>query len=274
MSTLEQLKEKNQALEQRVEKLEQRFENPPVSRRAAIAGGAGILGLSALSGSASAGTNQVGTIGTNSDPVDIEAEDIVARQVGDSNNRPDIFADEVNVNSLTGQVGDSNNRPDIFADEVNVNSLTGVNTGPDLQGCRVFLSSTQSISSNNRTKIRFDRQVYDSNGNFDTTNHEWTCPQDGIYAVNLQVKFTGGQFGEPREALIGSGSNAIINRNGASNRMYNSAFGDSLNVSTIGEYQSSDTVAGYAFNEFSSDNVESLDGSDDTFLEVVFLGGL
>ncbi len=169
MSTLEQLKEKNQALEQRVEKLEQRFENPPVSRRAAIAGGAGILGLSALSGSASAGTNQVGTIGTNSDPVDIEAEDIVARQVGDSNNRPDIFADEVNVNSLTG-----------------------VNTGPDLQGCRVFLSSTQSISSNNRTKIRFDRQVYDSNGNFDTTNHEWTCPQDGIYAVNLQVEFSGG----------------------------------------------------------------------------------
>ena len=81
MSALEQLKEKNQALEQRVEKLEQRFENPPVSRRAAIAGGAGILGLSALSGSASAGSNQVGTIGTNSDPVDIEAEDINAENI-------------------------------------------------------------------------------------------------------------------------------------------------------------------------------------------------
>jgi hypothetical protein len=81
MSTLEQLKEKNQALEQRVEKLEQRFENPPVSRRAAIAGGAGLVGLSALSGSASAGSNQVGTIGSSSDRVDIFADDIDANQL-------------------------------------------------------------------------------------------------------------------------------------------------------------------------------------------------
>jgi len=51
-----------------------------LERRGVVAGGAGIAAGSALgwlaSGEARAGSDQVGTIGTSSSPVDIEAEDI------------------------------------------------------------------------------------------------------------------------------------------------------------------------------------------------------
>lgn len=73
---IQQLEEQNKQLEQRIEKLEQRLKNPPVSRRAALAGGAGILGLSALSSNASAANNQVGSIGSSTQKVDIFADDV------------------------------------------------------------------------------------------------------------------------------------------------------------------------------------------------------
>jgi len=64
-------------LKARVEELESKVEAPSVSRRSLLAAGGG--GLAALlfgSATASAGTNEVGTIGEAANPIDVYGEDI------------------------------------------------------------------------------------------------------------------------------------------------------------------------------------------------------
>jgi len=64
-------------LENRIDKLESTIEKMMPSRRDALKmGGAALVGGAAMSGRASAGTNQVGTIGSQASPVDLESEDI------------------------------------------------------------------------------------------------------------------------------------------------------------------------------------------------------
>jgi len=172
-----------------------------------------------------------------------------------------------------GQIGDPNNRPDVFADTVDTNNLTGVSTGGDRQGCRVFLSSSQSITSTTNAKIQFDSEVYDSDNNFDTSSHAWTCPKDGLYMANLQVSFFGGGT-DPRQAIIGTATNPFPSNEGANNRQQSSDTDDRLCVSTINKYAQGDTIVGYARNQARSDFLESGSDSSDTFLEVAFLGGL
>jgi len=66
-------------LESRIEQLEELVAKMMPSRRDALKlGGAAVLGGAAMSSRASAGTQQVGTIGTAGSPVDVEAEDISA----------------------------------------------------------------------------------------------------------------------------------------------------------------------------------------------------
>lgn len=171
-----------------------------------------------------------------------------------------------------GQIGDVNNRPDVFADTVDTNNLTGVSTG-DRQGCRVFLSSSQGISSG-RVKIQFDSAVYDSNNNFDTSTHAWTCPKDGLYAVNLEARFVGGGNNQDRRVLIGTATNSAPNNEGAFFRNGSSDSGDGPSVSTINKYSSGDTIAGYVQNVAGSDTLDGGSDSSSTFLEVAFLGSL
>jgi len=64
-------------LKARVEQLESKVEAPSVSRRQALAvGGGGLAALLFGSATASAGTNEVGTIGEAANPIDIYGEDI------------------------------------------------------------------------------------------------------------------------------------------------------------------------------------------------------
>jgi hypothetical protein len=64
-------------LKARVEQLEEKIEQrPAVSRRSVLAAGGGLAALLFGSATASAGSNQVGTIGTSSNRVDLFAEDI------------------------------------------------------------------------------------------------------------------------------------------------------------------------------------------------------
>jgi len=218
-------------LHDRVRKLESTVEKLMPSRRDALrmgaAGLAGAAGLGAASQSAEASTGSAGTIGSNSD------------------------------------------RPDLFADEIDANNVTGVR-----QGCRVILSSDQSISQGNRTKIQFDSEVYDSGSNFDTSSHSWTCPRDGLYMANLQVRFEGGGNGQLREVIVGTAASELANNEGAFNRERSTDSSDRLNVSTINEYAQGDTIVGYAANFDSSDRLKSGDRNGSSFLEVAFLGGL
>jgi hypothetical protein len=173
------------------------------------------------------------------------------------------------------QTGTSTNRGDVFADTVDTNNLTGVQTGANRQGCRAFLSSDQSISSGSTSKIQFDSEVYDNGSNFDTTTNEWTCPANGLYAVNLQVKFgLGGSNGDARQVLIGSSSTATPNNNGASNERASSDVLSISSVSTVNKYTQSDTIAGYVRNRDSSDTINSGAGNIETFFEIAFLGSL
>jgi len=172
------------------------------------------------------------------------------------------------------QTGTSTNRGDVFADTVDTNNLTGVQTGANRQGCRVFLSSNQSISQGNTLKIQFDSVSYDSHNNFDTTSHSWTCPKDGLYAVNLGVRFVSGGTDQQRDVVIGTATNTFPANEGGLNRQISSDTNDSPSVSTINKYQSGDTIAGYALNNGGNDALSSGSESFATFLEVAFLGGL
>jgi len=81
-------------LEQRIDELEETIRQMLPSRREAIGMGvAGLAGASLMSGTASAGSAQVGTIGDNSNLVDLVAEDVT-------------ITDTLNTASLSGAAAD------------------------------------------------------------------------------------------------------------------------------------------------------------------------
>jgi hypothetical protein len=150
-------------------------------------------------------------------------------------------------------------------------TATGTSTA---QGCRVFLSSQQSISSGVPTKIQFDSKEYDSQTDFDTNSHNWTCPEDGLYMANLQVEFRAGGNGDERRVLIGSDSSAKLSGEGTGVRVQDSDSLTRINTATLNKYSSGDKIAGYAINDSSSDTLGAGDGGFRTLFEVAFLGGL
>jgi len=232
-----------QDLEDRVEQLESTISKMLPGRRDALKlGGAALVGGAAMSGSASAGTQQAGTIGTANDPVDVEAEDI--------NN-----ADTVTTQDLV---------------------VNGTATGPfgsDLQGCRVFLSSDQGIPTST-TKIQFDTEIYDSGNNFDTTSHDWTCPEPGLYIAHAHARFQGGANGQDRRLIIGTSTDGTPSNQGSRDAKNSSTVFIEMETTTINKYNQGDTIAAYAANFDENDNLDSGALGIQTFLEVAFLGSL
>jgi len=222
-------------LHDRVRKLESTVEKLMPSRRDALKlGAAGIAGAAGLSATSQSAEASTGSAGT---------------------------------------IGSSGSRPDAFLDTVDANQLTGISTGGDRQGCRVSLSSGQSLSAGIKGKIQFDSEVYDSGNNFDTSSHAWTCPKDGLYAVNLQAEFQGGFNDESRSLLIGTETDPLPIDEGAVNEQVTDA-GVRLSTSTINKYAQGDTIAGYAENANSNDTVDNGPRNTESFIEVAFLGGL
>jgi len=172
------------------------------------------------------------------------------------------------------QTGTSSNRGDVFADTVDTNNLTGVQTGANRQGCRIFLSADQSLSAGGTAQLQFDTVEYDNGSNFDTTNNQWTCPQTGLYVVNLQVRFLGASSGDQRTAAVGTASDATPIFEGSFARHSSLSSSDSLSTTTVNKYTQGDVIAGYAGNANSSDTAIAGTGNDKTFLEVAFLGSL
>jgi hypothetical protein len=230
-------------LENRIDTLESTIKKMIPSRRDALKmGGAALAGGSLMAGTASAGTNQVGTIGSASQPVDIESEDI-------------------------------NNADTMTTQDLVVNGTATGPFGEDMQGCRVFLSSDQTISGGTREKIQFDSEVYDLGGNFDTTSSTYTCPKDGLYFANLQARFDSGGSNDRRLVRIGNNISSIRSNEGAENDVIGSTQ-RTMSVSTMNRYNASDNITPYAFNADSNDNLTSGDAGFGTFFEVVFLGSL
>jgi hypothetical protein len=234
---------KVQQLENRIDSLESTIEKMMPSRRDALKmGGAALAGGSLMAGTASAGTNQVGTIGSASQPVDIESEDI--------NNADTVTTQDLVVNG----------------------TATGV--AQDLQACRVFLSSRQNITANTDTKIQFDSEVHDTGNNFDTSANDFTCPKTGLYLVVLQGKFATGSNGDTRQLSIGTSTNHDPSGEGAQADRRVSQTLDTFTTTTLNKYNQGDTIAGYARNINSDDEMVEGSDSDVTFLEVAFFGSL
>jgi len=205
----------------------------------------------------------------------IDGQQITPSQTGTSTNPTTVESDTVTATNIeAGQIGDSSNRPDLFADTVDANQLTGVSTGGDRQGCRVFLSSNQNITQGNRAKIQFDNEVYDSDNNFDTSSHNWTCPEDGIYLVHLSVLFTGGNNADNRQTFIGTASTIQPSFEGEFVQRGSSDSGDKIHATTVNKYNSGETIAAYARNTDSNDELRAGNQTQDSFFEVAFLGGL
>jgi len=238
--------EKTQQLENRIEKLESTIEKMMPSRRDALKmGGAALAGGSLMAGTASADTvdEQVGTIGGPNKEVDLVSEDID------------------NSNQITTK-------------DLVVNGTATGPFGSDLQGCRVFLSSSQTISTSGPVLVEFDGVLYDSGSNFDTTNHSFTCPENGLYVANLQVRSQGGGSPNLRQSFIGTSTDATPPSEGAFVTNGDSENGDSVQATTMNKYSAGDTIAAWFNNNSGNDLLDSGSDSFRSFLEVAFLGSL
>jgi hypothetical protein len=171
-----------------------------------------------------------------------------------------------------GQVGTSSNRSNIFADSANINQLAG---GEKPRGCRVFLSSNQSISSA-QTKIQFDSAVYDSDSDFDISSgsHFYDVPRVGIYAVSFQAVFDSVTAGDRLTVIIGNNNSHTVSDKGAfiSREANNSS--DRIQATTITRYSGGDKIAFYAGNADSNDLLRGGNDNFNSFAEIAFIGSL
>jgi hypothetical protein len=150
-----------QELLDRVEELESTVEKMLPSRREALklgaAGAASVGGVSLLSDSADASTRSA------------------------------------------GQIGDAQNRPDVFADTVDLNSLNGVSAGGALTVTRAFLGTSGS-----NTQVPFDLISFDPDSNFDTQTGKYIAPESGIYQAHCGARLDGTGGNITLELLAGN----------------------------------------------------------------------
>lgn len=72
----------------------------------------------------------------------------------------------------------------------------------------VYLSANQSIGSASFTKVNFDTVTFDTNSNWDATNHRFTPSVAGKYHVNCQAQITGLTSG--KSAFVGLYKNGSL----------------------------------------------------------------
>jgi len=56
----------------------------------------------------------------------------------------------------------------------------------------MYLTTEYTVSASTTTQVPLDAILYDVQSECDTTNHRWTCTEDGIYLVNAAIKLKGG----------------------------------------------------------------------------------
>jgi len=137
---------------------------------------------------------------------------------------------------------------------------------------RVRLSSDQSISANTNTRINFDTLLYDTGGNFNTTNNTYTCPKDGVYAINLTVRFNGGGSGDRRLALIGTTNEETAVGKSSSTVLTATSTDDIFQVASLTDRPAGDDIAFWARNDGSSDVIGSGNNNFEPHAELVYLG--
>lgn len=61
----------------------------------------------------------------------------------------------------------------------------------NLQGCSVYLNSTQNITSGTFTRVAYDTKNYDERNEFDTSTNQWTATADGTYQIIPSLQYGG-----------------------------------------------------------------------------------
>jgi hypothetical protein len=174
----------NDDLEQRVEQLEQLVEKMLPDRRQALRLGGtalagGLLGVGATN-SASAGSNQVGTIGSSGSPVDVELEDI---------NPNSTRAVDFNNNDITG---------------VGSIDTAGLSINPETL-VRAELTSDRTGNSGNYINVKFDNEVKDTNGEYSKSTGEFVPDDSGFYLIIANLTFKSPSSSDELVANFGGG---------------------------------------------------------------------
>jgi hypothetical protein len=167
--------------------------------------------------------------------------------------------------TAAGTVGTQGSPVNLEANDVTVQ---GTQTGV-VQATRARMSSNQSLPQSSVVQVAFDKTDY-QDGNFSTSNNDYTVPKDGVYMINFHAQFSGGNFSATRQLRIGLNGNP--KPSGAGNTKLFRHQGDSLSNITL--LDSGDEIEFFVQTTSSSDVLESGTDSFDTFAEIVFVGSL
>lgn len=110
-----------------------------------------------------------------------------------------------------------------------------------------ILSVEQSVSASTVTKIQFDSENFDPNNNFDTTNHQYVAPADGLYSADARFRLQNVSSGDRVYGQIFvNGSDAAFYED------YANAIRQSIGLSSLLKLSAGDVVDVRMFSSASS----------------------
>jgi len=226
-------------LEDRVEQLEETIKKMLPSRREALGMGvAGLAGASLMSGTASAGSSQVGTIGSASQQVDLFVEDL---EIGDTVNGASVSAANTDqILSSDGAGGLTFNNPP--------------QSGGLGEYARIVMDSDVTASGN--IWAGNSSLIFASNpGAYDSSAGEYTIQNGGVYIFSFSMNQVGadsfitvfirenGGFNHGFDFILNTGEFGFFNVDNTD--IYEFSAGDVINVHSSSTHQwTSDGVGG------------------------------
>ena len=111
--------------------------------------------------------------------------------------------------------------------------------------CHVTLSGAQSITNDSYVKIQFDTETWDIGSDYDTTNHRFTAPVTGYYAIAMSIEI----LNIDDAGAIAMAAIYVNGTNVAEHRSYVHAINDdpTVNVATIHKANSGEYIEFYCY---------------------------
>lgn len=113
-------------------------------------------------------------------------------------------------------------------------SVPGVTTSPPPFSARVYRTAAQNVAAAPATTlVLFNLEEYDTNANFSTGTSRWTCPFDGLYAVNSTVGVS--MNNNPESNVMGVYKNAVEDSRGGAFTIRGAGAGDGMYMTVATE---------------------------------------
>lgn len=155
-------------------------------------------------------------------------------------------------------------------DGIDVASVGTDNLSRTNIGSKAYLSANQTISANTKTKIAFDSEDYDNEGEFDTTNNQFVATDAGTYRINVALLY---------DNAISSGvttqCDIYINGSEMVDSRIQTAISDYITVRALAtiELAANDTIEIYTYHGDSvSVDLHSSGTSRNTYVEIEQVG--